>query len=129
MAALGLLACSPVLERKESYPDGKRKMLASYEVRQGDSILHGLRTLWYPDGTKESAETFAHGRRQGYAIRWHTNGRIRSVEHFTDGEPDGQAKYWDDQGLLLACYNAFSGDCLRRADAAAKEADRVATRP
>jgi antitoxin component YwqK of YwqJK toxin-antitoxin module len=124
-----LLACDRVQEREEYYPDGTRKSLENYEVREGDTLLHGLRTVWYPDGKPESSERFIHGRRQGYAIRWHENGQMRSVEHYTDGEADGQAMSWDGQGGLLSCYDAESGDCLRTAGGTARGTERLAARP
>jgi antitoxin component YwqK of YwqJK toxin-antitoxin module len=127
--ALGLLACDGIQVRKATYPDGTRKSLENFEVRQGDSLLHGLRTVWYPDGKPESSERFVHGRLQGYAIRWHGSGQMRSVEHYTDGEPDGQAMYWDAQGGLLACYNSESGDCRPTAKATDRDRDRLAARP
>jgi hypothetical protein len=105
------------------------KSLESFEVRHGDTLLHGLRTVWYPDGRPESSERFIHGRRQGYAIRWYAGGQMRSVEHYTDGEADGQVLYWNAQGNPVSCYDAESGDCLRTAGAAAWGADRLAARP
>jgi antitoxin component YwqK of YwqJK toxin-antitoxin module len=128
-AALCLSACDRIQARQEFYPDGTRQSLENYEVRQGDTLLHGLRTVWYPDGKPESSERFIHGRRQGYAIRWDASGRMRSVEHYADGEADGQAMYWDPQGNLATCYDAEYGDCLRTAAASARETDRLAARP
>lgn len=127
--ALCLLACQRVQVREEFYPDGTRHSLGNYEVRQGDTLLHGLRTVWYPDGKPESSERFVHGSRQGYAIRWHANGQMRSVEHYADGEPDGQAMYWDEQGNLVSCYDAEAGDCSRTAAVTARGSDRLAARP
>lgn len=118
LASWNLSACDGLPIRATSYPEGGRRMLATYEVVHGDSVLHGLRTVWYPDGTPESSERYVHGRRQGYAIEWHANGQMRSVQHYTDGEPDGQAMYWNAQGTLTSCYDAESGDCLRTAGAA-----------
>ena len=127
--ALGLLACDRVQESRQFYPNGTRKSIENYEHRRGDSLLHGLRTVWYPTGKPESSERFVHGRRQGYAFRWHANGQMQSVQHYTDGEPDGQAIYWDTQDAMVACYDAESGDCLRTAGAVLGESSRLAARP
>jgi hypothetical protein len=108
-AALGLLACDRIQVRRESYPDGTRKSLATY----------------------------VDGRLEGYALAWYANGRLRSAEHYADGEPDGQAKYWDAQGMLLACFDSQSGACTRTAGALEEASegtsergrDRLAERP
>lgn len=128
-AALCLLACDRAQVREGYYPDGTRHWLENYEVRQGDTLLHGLRTVWYPDGTPESSERFLHGNRQGYAIQWHASGQMRSVEHYVDGEADGQAMYWDGMGNLVSCFDAEAADCSRTAAVTARETDRLAARP
>lgn len=128
LALLILSGCERIRVRESAYPDGTPKAREGFVIRHGDTLPHGLRTSWYPDGRRESVEAYVDGYLQGYVLRWHPNGRLRSVEHFTDGERDGRAKYWDEDGRLVGCYDGKARDCLASAFPDG-EPERMAARP
>jgi hypothetical protein len=128
LAILFLAGCERVRVRDQAYPDGTPKSREGLVVRHGDTLLHGLRTSWYPNGKRESVEAYVDGYLQGYSLHWHPNGRLRSAEHFWNGEPDGQAKFWDEDGSLVACYDGKARDCLL-ASYRNPEPERLVARP
>jgi len=128
LAILMLAGCERIRIREQAYPDGTPRSREGFVIRLGDTLPHGLRTSWYPDGQRESVEAYVDGYLQGYSLRWHPNGRLRSVEHFSDGERDGQAKYWDEDGSLVGCYDGKARDCLL-ACSRGPEPERLVSRP
>lgn len=116
-ASLSLAACVRTEVRETGYPDGIRKNRAVY-LRGSDNapsggapVRHGVQLSWYPDGGRESMESFVAGYRQGYSFRWHPDGKPESVEHYADGVRVGQAKYWDAGGALVACIDESGRNC------------------
>ena len=128
LVILFLAGCERVRVRDQAFPDGTPKSRQGFVIHHGDSLPHGLRTSWYPNGKRESVEAYVDGYLQGYSLHWYANGRLRSVEHFSDGERDGQAKYWDEAGSLVGCYDSKAGDCLL-ATSPNPEPERLVARP
>jgi hypothetical protein len=111
-ASLSLGACVRTEVFEWEYADGVRKTRAVYLSGSGGSpVRHGVQLSWYPDGGRESMESFVSGYRQGYSFRWHPDGSPESVEHYADGVRVGQAKYWDVRGALVACIDESGRDC------------------
>ena len=125
----GLSACSRSEFREERYVNGSLKSKDAFMIAADHALIrHGIQLAWYPEGGKESMETYVIGYRQGYSFRWYPNGRMKSVEHFTDGRRDGQAKFWDEAGRITACFTPEGADCTR-ALAAEASASRLALTP
>lgn len=123
-------ACSGTEVRETAYPDGVRKSRTVLLRGSGQSpVRHGVQISWYPDGGRESMESFVNGYRQGYAFRWHPDGKPESVEHFADGIRSGQAKYWDATGALVGCVNESGRDCLGDLAGGDASSQRIAARP
>lgn len=112
LAILFLCGCERVRVRGNAYSNGTPEASEGFVIRQGDTLRQGLRITWYPDGRRESAESYVDGYLQGYVLHWYPNGRLKSVEHYAQGEGDGQAKFWDADGSLEACYDSHARDCL-----------------
>lgn len=137
-AALSLAACVRTEVRETPYADGIRKNRAVY-LRGSDKtpaggapVRHGVQLSWYPDGGRESMESFVAGYRQGYSFRWHPDGRPESVEHYVDGIRVGQAKYWDMNGALVACIDESGRDCAAGSggrEGGEPSSPRLASRP
>lgn len=109
-----LCACTHPSLREEHYGDGTIKTKDAFIRTDDDAMIrHGIQLAWYPDGGKESMETYVAGYRQGYSFRWHPNGKLKSLEHFTDGMRDGQAKFWDEAGRIIACFTPEGAECPR----------------
>ena len=126
-ASMSLAACVRTEVRETIYADGVRKNRAVYLRGSGEApIRHGVQLSWYPDGGRESMESFVSGYRQGYSFRWHPDGRPESVEHYADGVRDGQAKYWDMSGALVACIDESGRDCA--GDAGSRESEETPSR-
>jgi len=112
LAMLMLSGCERVRVRGQDYPDGKPKSREGFVILNGDTLPHGLKTTWYPNGIRESVESYVDGFLQGYSLHWHPNGRLKAIERYAYGELNGQAKYWDEAGNLIGCSDEKSGDCL-----------------
>jgi hypothetical protein len=112
LLAAVLAGCGGPEAREEFYPGGAKKSVAFY-LRGPDSVLyrHGVHFTWYPDGARESMETYVRGYREGYALRWYPSGRLNIMEHYAAGRRDGMARYWDETGRLLACSTPEGDDC------------------
>lgn len=111
-ASLSLAACVETQVSETEYADGVRKTRAVYLSGPGGApVRHGVQLSWYPDGGRESMESFIAGSRQGYSFRWHPDGNPESVENYADGVRVGQAKYWDVGGALVACIDESGRDC------------------
>ena len=86
-----LTACVGTQVSETEYADGVRKTRAVYlsgtggALDGGAPVRHGVQLSWYPDGGRESMESFIAGSRQGYSFRWHPDGSPESVEHYVDG--------------------------------------------
>jgi hypothetical protein len=128
VAMLLLSACEPARIRDQSYADGTPKSREGFVILRGDTLTHGLRTTWYPNGVRASVESYAYGYLQGYSLHWHPNGRLSAVERYAYGDPDGQAKYWDEEGRLIGCSDETARDCLM-ASFLDPDPERLAVRP
>jgi hypothetical protein len=118
-------ASSAVQKHQEKYPNGKMKVAWSSRTgANGDYVLHGTETWYYPDGTKKYEVTYQDGKKLGKESFWLPGGVLRSEwDHRPDGtgtwthywpngrkkiesiwkgfKADGVATHWDQQGKVI----------------------------
>jgi hypothetical protein len=83
----------------EKYPNGKVKAeWGSRAAANGDYVLHGRETWYYPDGRKKYEATYADGKKAGTESYWLPNGALKwTWQH----RPDGTSvwtQYWPGGG-------------------------------
>jgi formylglycine-generating enzyme required for sulfatase activity len=127
----------------EKYPNGKIKAeWGSRTAANGDYVLQGKETWYYPDGRRKYEATFSDGRKVGTENYWLPNSILRwRWEHRADGSavwtqfwPDGSKKAestwrnfraegvatrWDRQGKVIEQVTFRSGALTGPATAAA----------
>jgi antitoxin component YwqK of YwqJK toxin-antitoxin module len=75
---------------------GKNQPIEQDEYKQGPS--DGTRTIWYPDGTKQSEEHFKDGQLDGEQTHWFPNGKKQEFQTFKNGVPVGKQMRWNENG-------------------------------
>ena len=78
-------------------------------VRMGDH-LHGECFTWFPNGVRESLETFHEGKLHGKCQTWYSNGKMRSSVDYKNGLKNGEAITWPSDnsvGFTQTCYKGF----------------------
>ena len=116
---------SKLQTHEERYGDGKPKATwGSRTGANGDYVLHGTETWYYPDGKKKYEVTFQDGIKVGKEIFWLPNGAVKwSWDYRSDGtgvwthywpngrkkiestwrdfKAEGVAVHWDQQGNVI----------------------------
>lgn len=120
-----LQACQKedVWRNKILYPSGKVKLMESYTVHNGDTVVTGNKIfhengkvymmgkivnserdgIWktyYEDGTHWSETSFKEGLTHGPTTTWYKNGKIRFTGFYTDGEKSGTWYWYNEKGEL-----------------------------
>ncbi|HVU36420.1 MAG TPA: SUMF1/EgtB/PvdO family nonheme iron enzyme [Opitutaceae bacterium] len=86
-----------VSEHRENYPDGKpRAVWSSGVADDGEVLLEGKETWYYPTGAIERTAEYHLGRLTGHEVYWSPNG-VKQWEwnHHADGTSDWTT-YWSD---------------------------------
>jgi hypothetical protein len=96
-------AREPLLERRTSYYDaGHARTRREWHVligADGASVLHGLDTGYFPDGSLEHEREHDHGEPTGRWRAWWPSGRPRMEASFGDDEPRPM-RWWHENGQL-----------------------------
>ena len=67
-----------------------------------DGVSHGLRTKWYPDGTRMTEGLIVEGKHNGLFRRWHENGSLAEEIQMRNGVPEGPSRSFYPSGFLKA---------------------------
>ena len=118
-------ARSEVRKQEERYPNGKVKATWSSRTgANGDYVLHGPETWYYPDGKKKYEVTYQDGRKtgkesfwlQGGVLKWgwnhrpdgtstwtqyRTDGSKKIESHWRGFKADGLATHWNSKGGVI----------------------------
>ena len=120
-----LQACQPEESWKNKifYSSGEVKLMESYVVDDGDTIIigqkvfhengrmymmgnlknkerNGLWKTYYENGTPWSETNFKEGITNGSTKTWYKNGKVRFTGFYTDGEKSGTWYWYDEEGKL-----------------------------
>jgi len=105
------------------YPSGEVKMMESYQVENGDTVITGQKVFhengqvymvgkivdherdgqwktYYKDGIPWSETSFKAGLTHGATKTWYKNGKIRFTGFYTEGDKTGTWYWYDDKGNL-----------------------------
>lgn len=123
---------------EETYPNGRIcARWGSRTAANGDYVLDGPETWYFPDGRKQYEATFSLGRKIGAETLWRADGsRVWSWAHDPDGtdhwthywangrrkdtstwrafRAEGLATHWDPDGRVTARYEFHNGALMRR---------------
>ena len=126
-------ANSPVKKHSLKYANGRTQVTWSSRTgANGDYVLHGTETWYYPDGKKKYQVNYQDGRKVGTESFWlpgnilswswshsadggsvwtqyWTNGRKKVESHWRGFRADGVATRWDREGKLLQQVNFKDG--------------------
>ena len=61
--------------------------------------LHGLWTVYFPDGSKKWEREYINGRQEGYQREWDINGNLVEEQWYHLNELHGVWKKWDNNGI------------------------------
>jgi antitoxin component YwqK of YwqJK toxin-antitoxin module len=64
-----------------------------------NGVPHGHRTMWHPNGQKESEGDVVSGQRSGPWKMWFPNGKPDKQGTFSNGKPDGLQIFWHTNGV------------------------------
>ena len=94
-------SCSPSSHQShaEKFPNGKNRALwSSCIATNGDYLLNGKETWYYPDGRKKYETTNSQGRKIGLESYWLPNGELKGTwDHHADGTAVW-TQYWPGGG-------------------------------
>ncbi|MDE3278136.1 toxin-antitoxin system YwqK family antitoxin [Candidatus Avelusimicrobium faecicola] len=85
-----------------------------------NSLLHGNRAVYYPDGTLKQEENYRHGKLSGIKTTYYSSGKVELRENYTDGKLTGERTLYFPDGNLWYQENYKAGRL---------EGDRVAFFP
>ncbi|MBA3514031.1 MAG: SUMF1/EgtB/PvdO family nonheme iron enzyme [Pyrinomonadaceae bacterium] len=118
-------ASSAVQKHLHKYANGKTKVSwSSRTALNGDYVLHGTETWYYPDGRKKYVVTYQDGKKigtesfwlPGSVLKWSwehrpdgtavwihywNNGRKKIESNWRGFKADGAATHWDQQGRVV----------------------------
>jgi len=85
------------------------RTMEGYNDPDGDFILHGKLTNYWPNGKKKSEENYVHGVRQGPRQAWYQDGQSWSYGEYIDGKSDGTWTTWYPDGRKAQEINFVDG--------------------
>ena len=71
--------------------------------QNGNKVINdgtGTLTLYYPDGSKKSTNSYKNGHFDGANQSWYPNGIMESEQFFKEGKPIGIWHTWDENGTV-----------------------------
>ena len=74
-----------------------------------NSLLHGPRTVYYPDGTLKQEENYRHGKLSGTKTMYYSNGKMELRENYADGKLTGERTVYFPDGDLWYKENYKAG--------------------
>ena len=88
------------------HSDGKQP-LALKQLKNG--VQHGISTVWYDNGQKESQGNYKEGKKNGELIRWYKNGQKMAEGTYKNGVPEGLIIVWHQNGQKKEKANWIGG--------------------
>ncbi len=88
------------------YPNGQPEQVENYD----HGLHHGPVVLYYEDGKKHLEQTFVRGVLQGISTRWYPNGVLREKVTLRNNEENGPFTEWYENGNLKAQGSYLEGD-------------------
>lgn len=79
--------------------DDEGHLLERVVYREGKK--HGLKEMWFEDGTRSFSSTYVAGKRHGETRSWWRNGNQRTLSKFVDGRGDGTQLQWYASGAMF----------------------------
>ncbi len=94
----GCASGEKVITKEETYPDGSIKSRISYHIKNGEEVLWGEATYYYPSGLVEIKCEHGNGRKHGKYEEFYESGAPKSAGRFAYGKRDGVWSEWDEDG-------------------------------
>ena len=79
-----------------------------------NSVSHGPRTKWHPNGQKMSEATIENGKVIGEFRRWHENGEVAELLHLKNGELDGESWAFYPSGFVRGMARHRDGSLVQQ---------------
>lgn len=98
MALSGCASGEKVITKEETYPDGSIKSRITYHIKNGQEVLWGEATYYYPNGLVEVKCEHGNGRKHGNYEEFYESGAPKSAGRFAYGKRDGVWSEWDVEG-------------------------------
>jgi len=94
----GCASADKVITREEKYADGNLKSKIEYRIREGEEVLWGKATYYFPNSTVEVQCEHANGKKHGRYEAFYANGARKSAGAYAYGKRDGQWSEWGEDG-------------------------------
>lgn len=80
---------------------GEPAHYSCYKRSNGEWVLHGELTTFYPSGAVKAKLPFVHGELQGLCTEWYEGGGKKSETTFFGNQKHGMSRGWTQNGRLL----------------------------
>lgn len=96
------------------YPDGK--IMTTQKIKKSKTLVFdcwdqdghkvvnngtGTITIYYPNGSIKSINSYKNGHFDGTNINWYPNGLMENEQYFDEGKPIGVWHSWDNEGNMI----------------------------